>query len=297
MTMHVVLGDGDMTRKELTETLHDLWDKANEASQTFWFLVQAKPEPTDTDKNLMKWLATNEVYYETIGDGSEVPDIYDGTQQRHTVKRLGPKVLSLMNEKPEDGEDADLLGLFVSDDPEDEADRWLIDVMQTVAEGGFPLFALNDGLMEVDLSEEEGPEEEPEPEEEEEAPAPAKKAAAKKAAAPAKKAAAAKAPAAEDEEAPEPEGDYTREDLEERSLDELKEIASTIGISLPPRTRMTTYIDAILGEGKETPTVEVAPEEAPVSVASGPALLVVVFNGTVTTIPVSPERAQEILAG
>ena len=54
MAMHVVLGDGEMSRKELTETLKDLWNRAGD--EPFWFLVQGKPEPTETDANLLTWL-------------------------------------------------------------------------------------------------------------------------------------------------------------------------------------------------------------------------------------------------
>ena len=42
---------------------------------------------------------------------------------------------------------------------------------------------------------------------------------------------------------------------------EIKRVAATLGIVLPPKTRATTYIDHILGEAKisVTPTVEVQP--------------------------------------
>jgi hypothetical protein len=285
VTMHVVLGDGEMPRKELTETLQDLWDKATNNDETFWFLVQAKAEPTATDTSLMSWISKNEIYYETIGDGDEVAEIYDGAQDKHTAKRLATKIVNLLNSKPEEGESADVLALFVSDNPEAEEDRWLNETIQVVIDGNFTVLALNDGLVEVDLSEEgEAAEQEPE----EEAPAPAKKAAAKKVAA--KKAAA---PAAEVEE--EDPGAWTREALEDKSLDELKTIAANSGISLPPRTRASTYVSAILGEADAEAEVEVADTVVEV-IDSVPAVMVIMYNGVVTTKVLTVDEAEAILA-
>lgn len=249
MAMHVVLGNGEMTRKELTETLKDLWEKAGD--QPFWFVVQGKSEPTDTDANIVKWLHTNEVYYEVVTDDADaMADIYEHPQEVHVAKRLGQKIVSLLNSKPEDDESADVLALFASEDPDAVEDRWLNSVLQATVDAGFTVYALNDGLVEVDLSEsaeDKSVEEEPEPVK----PAPSKSASKRGAAKPKEDAAAVV-------------GTYTRAQLERMELPELKEIAAKVGIELPSRTRMGTYIDAILGEGKEAPSVEITP---PVSVS------------------------------
>jgi hypothetical protein len=264
MTMHVVLGDGEMTRKELTETLSDIWKADEEAGQTFWFLIQGKSEPNDTDKNLVSWLERNEVYYEIITDDKNTVDaIYSQPQEVHEAKRLGLKVVNLLKGKPEDEESAELLALFASDDPGAPEDQWLNDVCQAVFDAGFPIRALNDGLVDVDMGEPE-----PEPEAEPEEPAaktPAKKAPAKKAAAQPK---TADTKVSEEDDAPsaKQQAAYTRDQLEDMELDQLKAIAGELGISLPARTRMTTYVEAILGEDKKTPVAEVS---APVGDAGG----------------------------
>jgi len=240
--MHLVLGDGEMSKKELTETLKDLWDKAGE--EAFWFIVQGKSEPTETDTNLVKWLVTNEVWFEVLTDDADAMDeLYSDAQETHVVKRLGQKAVSLLNTKPEEDESADVLALFVSDDSAAEEDRWLNSVLQLVVDAGFKVYGLNDGLVEVDLDGEADTT--TEEEEEETVPTPTKRGSVKKAAA-AKAAAPAKAKS------------YTKDDLEEMELDELKKIAGDKGIELPPRTRHATYIAAILGEdSKDAPAVEV----------------------------------------
>ena len=71
-----------------------------------------------------------------ISDGSEA-DIYEGFQNKYTVKRLAPKV-----GQPDAGDarrwrGGPLLALFASDDPEAEEDRWLNDVLQAVNDAGY----------------------------------------------------------------------------------------------------------------------------------------------------------------
>lgn len=319
MTMHVVLGDGLLPGKELDALLSDMWAKANKSDDPFWFLVQGKAEPTATDTKLVQWLLANDIYYEMITDGSE-SDLYEKYQNKYTVKRLAPKIVSLMQETPEEGEEAHLLALFAADDPDAEEDRWLNDVIQTVTDAGYTVLAMNDGMQEIKIiSSDEGEVAEVE----EEAPAAPTKAA--------KKVAAKPAPVEEvEEEAEDLSGPYTREVLEEMDLDGLKEVAAKVGISLPPRTRMSTYIEAILGNAKdeevEVVTVEVDyPEDGgePVTTLQpsnttfttgstanivyttsatstahttrSPAMLIVVYNGTVVSKAITPDEAVAIM--
>ena len=257
MAMHVVLGDGEMTRKELTETLKDLWDRAGD--EPFWFLLLGKSEPTATDQTLVTWLQKNEIYYEVVTDDEDaMADIYSGSQQTHVAKRLSQKVVNLLNAVPEEDGSADVLALFTSDEPDAEGDRWLITALQATMAAGYPALGLNDGLVPIDMTSSE-----PEAEQEEEPVAPTKKSAAKK---PAK--AAAAPPEELDEEQFTVDGDFSREELEDMELPQLKEIAAARGIELPPRTRMATYISHILGEAEEGVAVEVT--EPPVTVTQAP---------------------------
>ena len=117
-------------------------------------------------------------------DKKGMADIYEGAQETHEVKRLAPKVLSLMQERPTEGEDAALYGLFVNNDSDVPEDTWLNDVMTSIVDGGYKVFAMNDGLVELGWETSRGKE----AEEQEEIPDnvvdhPAKKAAAKKSAA------------------------------------------------------------------------------------------------------------------
>jgi hypothetical protein len=289
MTMHVVLGDGLLPAKELDALLLDLSEKSTEADDPFWFLVQGKAEPTATDTALVTWLIDHDIYYEMISDGSE-SDLYEGFQNKYTVKRLAPKVVSLMQETPEEGEEAHLLALFAADDPDAEEDRWLNDVIQAVTDAGYTVLAMNDGMQEIRIIQTD----EIEPDEEEETPVPSKTTA--------KKAAVKPHPNAIP-------GSFSREALEEMDLDGLKEVASKLGISLPPRTRMATYVETILGNAKDEEVEVVAPDEDEADTVQptfsvtqngatvvAPAMMIIVYNGTVVSRAISDDEAHAMLS-
>lgn len=268
--MHAILGDGEMTRRELTEALADLWKADELEGQSFWFLIQGKSEPTETDKTLVTWLEKNEIYYEIITDDTDgVDPIYTEPQEVHTVQKLSTGVINLLKTKPEEGEPAEVLALFFNvNDLAASEDKWLNGVIEAAFDAGFPTRALNDGMVEIDLSSEaEEAEAEPEPEPPK---AVAKKSVAKKAAAK-----PADIPVPAEDPTPtllEDAGSVvapTREELEDMDLDEVKEVAAKLGITLPPRTRVTTYIDHILGEKAPTPPAEAEISEVAIVATNG----------------------------
>ena len=256
MALHIVLGDGEMPKRELIETLKDLWTKVDD-DESFWFVVQGKSDPTATDKAIVDWFHKNELYYETVSDDPESQsDIYSGSQNNRKSKKLATTVVEILQAAGEEQETASVLALFASDDPFAEEDRWLNLVIQAAADVSFKTFGLNDGMVEIDVASTDAKAPVEEEAEAEEPPKASKK--------PTKKAEAApKAATVEEEDEPEETpaaGSYTREQLEDMGLSELKEIASGLGIELPARTRGTTYIDHILGEAKVEAPVEVEAE-------------------------------------
>lgn len=305
MTLHIVLGDGFMPTKELTAHLADIHERANADDDGFWFVVQAKPEPTDTDRALIKWLNDPKngvdgegVYWDAVGDADSADKLYEGAQTIHKATRLGAKVVQLMEKAKEGGEldedgeeipgeDADLLALYFSDVEDADEDRWLNDVISTVADAGFPVYALNDGMTLI-----EPPDEDEDDVEDE-------------------------AVGADVIEAVTAAPTYTREQLAEMDLDELKKIAVEKGVEVPPRSRKPTYVDAILGEEDEVAEVEIEkPKAAPLAInttanvtttgtstsyinmteVSGPAMVIVVYNGTVTSRVMTAAQAKALLS-
>ena len=75
-------------------------------------------DPTDTDASFQKWIHTNEIYYEILTDDEDsVADIYGSAQKTHVAKRLAQQVASCSTSSRRTTRSADVLALFVSDDP------------------------------------------------------------------------------------------------------------------------------------------------------------------------------------
>ena len=218
MAMHVVLGDGEMSKKELTETLKDLWEQAGD--EAFWFVIQGKSashrnrhqprQVVDDQRGLLR-----SPHRRRRCDGR---DLRRRPRRRTSSSDSDRRSSTCSTPSQRKDEEADVLALFVSDDPAAEEDRWLNNVLQAAV-----------GCRVQGLRSQRRPDRarsrcrdddaEPEPEEEEEVPTkPTKRAA--------KKASAAAAPAKAKT--------YTRDELEEMELDQLKVIAGEKGIELPP---------------------------------------------------------------
>jgi hypothetical protein len=288
VALHIVLGNGEMTKREMTTTLSDLSDRAGEDNESFWFILQGKPEPTTTDLAMLDWLHRNEVYYEVVTDDEDsLAEDYQ-PQKVYAAKRLEAKIVNLLKTAPEDDESASVLCLFSDvENPEAEEDRWLNNLLNGVGEAGFKAYGMNDGMAEIELG---GGEAEPEP-----AAAPVKKAAKRAAAAPSRS-------------APQ---EYSRDELEALTLDEVKAIAAGQGIELPARTRQATYIQDILnaqeGESASEHARQIVTEsddeevivsgEAEVTGITSTGMVIVMMNGTVTAMPVSSEQAAAIIGG
>lgn len=283
--MNVVLGSGEMPVRELTASLQDLWNEALANEDNFWFVIQGKSEPTATDKALVTWLSSNDVWYSVISDGTDIDSIYmEEAQEQHTAKRLAPTVVNLMKTGPEEDEPAQLLALFASDDFSAEEDRWLNDVGAAVQEAGFTVRALNDGLVEIDMSDVEA-------EEEGEGELPA----------------GIEAALAAEEAEEEAEEDLAAK-LDEMGREDLIAYAAEAGLTFPPRTRINTMIQAVLAQAgapaEEVPTEEpahlspVANLSSYVSVNSitSSAMMVIISNGSVTSRIITPEQADALLA-
>jgi hypothetical protein len=237
MTMYVVAGQGEMPAADLKATLDEQENTAVQEDRTFWLLVQASAEPTATDRALMSWITAHETYFETYGPDAAKPDpIYAGSQEKHVVKGITAKILQLLEEKPENGEDARLFALYANEDVGAPEDAELDQLVAAVLGAGYPVFAFNDGMGELTLNDDSGDDGAAEETEETEETA---------------------------EEVEVEAEEWTREALEALSGDDVRVIAAELGIVLPPRTRTATYITAILDRDKEEETAEVeiaAPE-------------------------------------
>lgn len=308
MTMHLILGEGEMPKKELAATLKDLQEKVQSGADEaeFWLIVQGKDEPTATDKALMAWIKANEVYFEVLSTvaETELDDIYEGRQAFHKGAKLPIKAVNLLKTNSEGSDDVSVLGLFTNIEEETPEDLPLLDVLQAAIDAGFDCYGLNDSMTKIDLSGEDG-DAEAEGEEEEAPPTRAKKGVASKAAP--KKASAKSGPRA-----------ITEEELDALSDAEVRAIGQSMGITTRNRAN---WIAKILekqgpvdvkdeGEGDEdeeettvapTKSKRVASSTSPNGKGSGTVVsgaMVMVVNpehGSIIIKPLTQEMAEVII--
>ena len=299
MTLHAVIGEGSLPKKELTATLLDLLEKSTEEDADFWFLLQGKAEPTDTDKAVVEWLEANQIYYEVFtDDGDSLDAIYESSQNIHVGKRLVQKVTNIL--KGAEDQQVDLLALFVNTQEDDVADQFLLDMLQSAIDAEIPCFGLNDSMTQIDLSDggdEDTPAEEP-VEVSSNNVTPIKKAASKRAATP-KPGPIARTPEramakAEARALPEP---HTREELEELTDAEVRAIGGSLGIATRGRENwISKILDAQKAVQDEEPGPTLGDEESGYEEQVGPGYRPEAENGAgPVVVIVNPKTASVIV--
>lgn len=296
--LYVVAGNGTGPTKEISAALKDLKDKATKDDAEFWLLVEGKDEPSTTDNAIIKWLTTNEIWFEVV---TSTGTTYDGAQDTAQAEDVYAAMLERIQERAAESEEAALLILPVDPDGETDDDETLMTLVEQAIDADVSVFALNGEMAKITLDDE------PQPDEPEEAPVPAKaatkKAATKAAPAPTKKAAAptkavakkAAAPPAEeqdgapnDDEAEAESTVYTADELAKMTVPELGAIARAQGVDSK-------------GLGKKDLITAITQQTAPVTpdvIASNGdvALVVIHLPGQIITKFVTAEEALALAA-
>ena len=158
--LYGVVGEGSGNKAEITRTLEDLRDKASATDEDFWFLILAKEDPTATDKVVLKWLQDTEVWFDVVGDES---DVYEGAQTFHGAKDPMRKMHAMLTEHKD--EPAILLALYVDAEGEAPEDEDLAMLVERVIEEEIPVHLLNGQMIRLTFGEDEEGETEVEAEE------------------------------------------------------------------------------------------------------------------------------------
>lgn len=125
MTVYVVTGTGTMPSKELPAQLNDLWDKAEQEQETFWFNYTPEVAETQTGEQLIEFCSDNRIICKKVRS-----------------------VVDAFKNAP-DGETVVVLALFPLNDGVLAPDDELFDSIQSAFEEGVKVYGLNDSLEEV----------------------------------------------------------------------------------------------------------------------------------------------------
>lgn len=157
MTLHAVIGEGSINTRELKHQLDDLMEKATNADQNFWFIVQGKATPTKADQDLIAYFAANDLYYVTLTLDGVTPDgLYDGASDGHEyVGNFGAGLLEALKElREEEDDEVDVLAMLVNPKEEDPADAEVTDALFALIEAGYKIYGLNDSMEQITIEEE-----------------------------------------------------------------------------------------------------------------------------------------------
>lgn len=162
MTLYAVVGNGEMPEKEVVQQLDDLWKKADAEDTDFWFVLEGKANPTETDRRIVAWLNQFDLHYSLVTPaGVTASEDYTGVSEFIDCDRPSDmaEVMEMLRAKPEENdgkeEDAVALALFcdiAADSPEDHE---LIVTLTATIGAGFKAYALNDAMEEIELRTEE----------------------------------------------------------------------------------------------------------------------------------------------
>lgn len=250
------IGTGEIKPKTTRSLLADLIEAA-EGNARFLIPV-TKDLWNDGLATVVAYAEAQQIPYEVITDEStatlkgSAPEAVEGALKSHKVARPVAKLVGTLAKAPQ----PTLIVLW------DDEDDTLFTAAELAIEEHIPVLDLTSGLDEVELAEEEDGEEASEPaDDEEEAPGLPESDDDEE---------VAPAPPSDDGVAPEGEEDdldsflWKEEELALKDVEELKAIAKSMGIELPPRTRANTYRKAILGqhESQATATGEVLDADA-----------------------------------
>ena len=205
MTTYLIAGDGDMPKRELHRTLTNLV----EGDDNFGLALLARDE--------------------TALDTKASDFAFEGDLEEWPLDEISAILEEFGGDSP-----AAMLAVFVNPRDEDPADDYLTTLIGVFNDAGFPSYALNDGMAQLDISGVTS-DDEPVPASEEE----------ELEVAVATVAAIEEMEAEEVEEVP-ADAPYTRGELEEMKIRELRALVSGLGLEISSRVK-EDFVAAILG--------------------------------------------------
>lgn len=260
--LYTLIGNGNPNKKEVTATLNSLLeaDLQLRPDEDFWMIfVDPMEEPSDAYSAAVDWALRRDISFEYVYDGMAYPDWAEEADHLHSVKDPLRFSVKVTRGRPAEGEGKAILLLSDDVDKSIEEHPGLIDVIENSTKYDIPVLHLGGQMVQILLEDEPSPTlERPSPEE-----------------------------FSLKKEAPreEPELDFTREDLESLTRDELKSLVQSRNVVPRDMRSKDALIDAIMGSAP-SPTQE----DTPASPASF-FLLIIDPDGKTEMRPLSAKQA------
>lgn len=227
--LYTLIGNGNANKKEVLSSLNSLYEAVGE-DEDFWMIfVDGDQEISDTYKDIVQWSIKNSVPFEYVTSDSgdlEIPEWTDKADYCHFVKSPTAFTVKLTRVRPQPDEERAVL--ILSDDLDN--DEEVLSAIEKFIDLDIPVYDLGNQMVEITF--EEVPEDET-------------------------ISTPLETPTAEDfyidVQTPEEDIEFTREDLAELNMVELKAMVHSRGVVPRDLRSKDSMIDALMGTVSDTP--------------------------------------------
>lgn len=266
--LYTLIGNGNCNKKEVISTLNSLLEAAG-GVDSFGLILPEQDFASETLEEVFKWIRKEGVYYESVliaGDGGMSNGFYSEADAVYEAKRPLDRAIKLAPARKADDEDCAVLVL--SDDIDN--DEQVLYGISKAIDMDLPVYDIGGQMVQITLEEEE----EPAPAAPLEQPSPEEFSLPHK---------------VEDEDDP---VDFTREDLEALTREELKSLVKSKGVVPRDMRSKDSMIDAIMGDVVPSqPSQEIQQVDAQTGSNSAFYLLTIDADGATEMRPLTAEQA------
>jgi hypothetical protein len=148
-----IVGDGEVSKEFLNDTLDALYDKASMNELDFWLILPYTPAGvTNSIGDVYEWAEANDLYVRAYSDGEEDEADLPAAEEFIVVKRGSP--LQRIVKDLVESEGGELLVILHTTDPDrpDKRDAAVNEAIEAANQNGVVVRQLNNGMMELDFT-------------------------------------------------------------------------------------------------------------------------------------------------
>lgn len=159
--LYTLIGNGNVNRKEALTSLKSLKEATEGKNDEFWMiLVDPLEEFSETYKSIVKWILQENVPFEYVtsksyieSEDEDLPSWAHNAEHRHFVSKPTLLSVKVTNARPSEGEDRAILVL--SDDV--EHDEGLLKTVEKASDLDIPVYQLGGQMVQLVIEDNEEP--------------------------------------------------------------------------------------------------------------------------------------------
>lgn len=152
-----ILGGGEVSTKFLTDTLNSLHALADKGDDPFWVILPYELTDdalTDAVADTLEWVEANDIWARVYSAQSEKKDEQPAVEEFLVVGKGETVAQAIVKDLVKEGGKLLVIAHTVDWDEPKDLDAELVEAITAANQNGVPVLQLNNGLMELDLTEE-----------------------------------------------------------------------------------------------------------------------------------------------